>query len=506
MQFMGLPHPTALVVLIAATLFLLPAAAPAQEGAKESEGTTQDVKLTPKDFKKFSKLLKKLMEKGDYDSRAALTDAIEEFKKAHTPPGAEPDDDSGNPLKDVEAWSKLAEDYFTSTLEKRVSGKGRIQTETISYSSRGDVYLFEYAYRLPKGYTPKKKWPVILCIPDRNSTGKEYLKAIWETNKPTKALADKFILVAPTVGEKTLKGRVGRKDAAQARLDWFTGFHARAMLFPVQKIQGRFRCDPQRIYLEGVGKGADAAVQLACLYGEVFAAVAVRQGYPHEPALAPGVKGVPIKFLLREGSAFTKGGRKSALDTFQKLAKEAGVADEDLQIQFYPKLAKITPKLRAKQDTEPILEATPDVVAFLEKHTLPAYPESVRITTNNRIFVKRAWARLTKFDIDEDNPIVDFEAKLNRDTNTVEVTAKNVFGFTLFLNDLMLDLDKPVHVTVNGKKASSGTVERELKLVTRSIKGQPFLFHRIFTAYDKVDFRDAEPEKPQGDGEEPKDK
>ncbi len=503
---MGFPHFTAFVVFVVATSLLNPAPVLAQEGASDAADANQEIKLSAKDFKKFSKLLKNLMEKGDYDSRAALTEAIDAFKKAHTPPGAEEDDDSGNPLKDVASWSKLAENYFTTTLEKRVSGKGRIQTETIQYASRGEVYLFEYAYRLPKGYTPKKKWPVIICIPDRNSTGKEYLKAIWETNKPTKALADKFILVAPTVGQKTLKGRVGRKDAAQARLDWFTGFHARAMLFPVQKIQGRFRCDPQRIYLEGVGKGADAAVQLACLYGEVFAAVAVRQGYPHEPTLAPGVKGVPIKFFLREESQFTKGGRKSALETFQTLAKEAGVEDEDLQIQFYPKLEKVTPKLRAKQDTEPILEATPDVVAFLEQHSLEAYPETVHITTNNRIFVKRAWARLTKFDIDEDNPVVDFEARLNRETNTVEVTAKNVFGFTLFLNDVMLDLDKPVHVTVNGKKASSGTVERDLSLVTRSIKGQPFLYHRIFTAYDKVDFRDAGPDKPQGDGETPEDK
>jgi len=74
------------------------------------------------------------------------------------------------------------------------------------------------------------------------------------------------------------------------------------------------------------------------------------------------------------------------------------------------------------------------------------------------------------------------DATLNRDHNTVLVHAAPQNGATLegatlkvFLDDRMLDLDKPVTVVVNGKVAFRGSVARRLEHIARRIaeRGDP---------------------------------
>ncbi|MCA9322043.1 MAG: hypothetical protein KDB53_14975, partial [Planctomycetes bacterium] len=265
---------------------------------------------------------------------------------------------------------------------------------------------------------------------------------------------------------------------------------------------GQFNCDPSRIYLEGLGPGGEAAAQLAALYGDIFAAVAVRNGYPRKPELTSGMERVPTMFLMREGSELTTAGRKAFFDDMMKRAKDVGI-ENDIKIVTLPALEKVTPKDMAGCAVEPLLDATDDVVAFLEPHRLVSYPDTIRVTTNDRNFSKRAWVRLRRFEVGDGDTVVDLKGKIDKKTNTIELEAENVFAFTFFLNDVLLDLDRPVTVMVNGRTAYIGTVERKLETMLDDYRTYPFLTHRSYSASLLVEVKEEAlaPETPKEDGQ-----
>jgi hypothetical protein len=67
------------------------------------------------------------------------------------------------------------------------------------------------------------------------------------------------------------------------------------------------------------------------------------------------------------------------------------------------------------------------------------------------------WIEARGFDPEEKPSL---RAKIDRETNTVQVDATDIASVSLFFNDLLVDLDAPIHIVTNG-------VEHEIKLARR---------------------------------------
>ncbi|MCA9320904.1 MAG: hypothetical protein KDB53_09225, partial [Planctomycetes bacterium] len=155
-----------LLALLAFTLGTTAAPTVAGQGKPQTEpdaSTTSQVtiKLSESEIADFEKLFSEWMKKNDIETRHALSTAVSEYAKSHAKgPKPESDgevDDSGSPLKDIEAWQGIFKRHFVDELKRKPGG--RVAEEELEIRPRGQLYLFEYAYRLPKGYDEHESWP-----------------------------------------------------------------------------------------------------------------------------------------------------------------------------------------------------------------------------------------------------------------------------------------------------------------------------------------------------------
>lgn len=484
---------------------LLAAPALAQDDAEKKPAEPGPKKLSESDIKKLEKPFSEAMEYATSGGPAVLADELK--KLGH---GDEDGNVDGAILGDVEGWQKLLDHYNVESLGKDPSGTGRIKEGDYIEVNRGGDYLkLAYSYRLPKDYTHDRAWPLVLCFHDAmdKGDGKSYLKKVWEQDRAAKELADQFILVAPHIGEKSLGGRVksgSRGDSAkQFRFDWFTTEHAMAMIKPLVAMRTNYNVDPSRIYVSGTGQGAEMAVQLGALYGvETFAAVVARHGQPRDLKYVEGLKDVPTLFLYREGGDYDKGDRAAYWDKIKSTAKASGV--DTVTIEKVGAMKKLGRKQMAGQKTDPLLDAQGRVASFLAEQAQPRYPTKLRIVTDNRAFLKKSFVRLTKLDM-QPGKFIEAEVAVDREKNVIDVKGEDFYGLTLFLNDDILDLDRPIEVVVNGEMVLRKQVQRSLAEMLRFMRN-PFLgrvWSAVLTA-EVVEKEDKKEEATEGGKEEKK--
>ncbi len=78
------------------------------------------------------------------------------------------------------------------------------------------------------------------------------------------------------------------------------------------------------------------------------------------------------------------------------------------------------------------------------------------------------------------------KAACDRATNTITVTGEGVTKLTVYVNDVLLDLDKPVKVVCNGTE-SVGTIPRNLQRtvdLAASLRNDPGKLYVSFKQFD----------------------
>jgi hypothetical protein len=55
--------------------------------------------------------------------------------------------------------------------------------------------------------------------------------------------------------------------------------------------------------------------------------------------------------------------------------------------------------------------------------------------------------------------------KAKRKGNAIEIATEEVLSLRVYLDDAMVDLDKPVTITVNGRKLHDGVVKRSMDVL-----------------------------------------
>lgn len=370
----------------------------------------------------------------------ALAKQLEKLEKKH---GTEL-------LTETASWTEVFYLQNEELKAKNPAGLGRPTSAKVAWG-RGDANGAEYHVILPKGYKRGDAWPLIVCLPPMDEKGesqdsRNYLQDTWMDKEVDDELRDKFIIMAPTIGERVLGPRGDRIN--RRKIDDLA--HLQTIGNCLTDVLTNYKVDVDRVYLDGTGQGGTSAVDLAIALPYRFAAVVTRGGVPGAISDLRNLSGLaPVMIVHREGDEFTadNGARKTQLD---KAAQEYQLAME----------WKTLPPFE-KNGTDNYVEATNDVARFLDGKVRNCWTPNLYYATRNiRLFKRSTWVR---FDVanasPEDGSSAWVQAKVNAEENSIAITCQNVESMRVYLNQQLVDLSRPIKVTVNGKLLNEEQVE-----------------------------------------------
>lgn len=395
------------------------------------------VMLPPKerDGKEFKPDAKKI------DAAAAEYDKeIERLKKAY-----------GETLvSDVAGWSEISFRLRQAHGLKSPSGFGSVQEAKVEIDRASVKLQFTYAFVIPQGYDPKKKYPLVVCLHDDSDSDKEYSGAKYLTEvllKAPKELKDQFIFMAPTLGPKA-----GGKDV---RIEFGDDNQFINVYAPIREMLLRFSVDADRIYLEGTGRGGELAANLVAYKPQQWSAAAIRSAMPRKPGLMANALDVPLQYHFRQG-----GKAANAKDAVKEIESQKTAGLPVAVVTYDPLPPNLDQRARAGMATDPVHDATGPMLAFFGDKRRRSPPKSFEFTTDKAMFGSGYWSRILKADWELGAKLA---VKVDAEKNEITVTADHVEEFRLLFHDAILDLGRPVKVTVNGKVLSDGKVERSLE-------------------------------------------
>lgn len=298
-------------------------------------------------------------------------------------------------VEDLEMAVFYANDYGS----KRTKGKGKLDTVELDHPYFGAL---ELAVHAPKKYSGKAgPYPMVLCIPDAGQAPREHIERDW-INADLRA---KAVLVAVTMPEDLDRWTSLGEPQNAGGLG--------VVMATYGSLTKDYAIDMDRVYLAGRGAGVEAAMAIAAQYPHCFAGVIGRTGDMGE---------TPITNFRNTATYFSGAGANST--AFEKAAAEAEYAN-----------CTVDP-----QGTEE------EVLAWIEntqRNPMPSKLEFQPATLqSNRSF----WLQLDGFEPGAAN----ISAAVDRETNTIEITSEAVVAVRLYFNDLLVDLDAPVRVVING--------------------------------------------------------
>ncbi len=292
----------------------------------------------------------------------------------------------------VEDWERI---FFFTTLEllDDKSKKGKVETVTAEAPKGGAL---TYSYHVSKKYLPKEgPYPMILIVPDEGVAPAAHLDSDWADP----ALRDAAILVA-----LKMRSPVEEWSGENGVVDVMSAFSV---------VKDAFALDYDRIFLAGAGKGFQAAVATANAFPHLFAGLIGRGEVADGDA--DNLRNLP-SILTSEGEG---------AQAFKKRIDDAGFGNCQLAAAA----------------------GLPELWAWVAERRRDSYP--AHLTFSPKLPTARGahWVGLERVSVEE-GPRVDVQA--DRASNTITIDAERVGIIEVNFNDVLVDMDKPVKVIVNG--------------------------------------------------------
>lgn len=311
---------------------------------------------------------------------------------------------------------------------------------------------YQYALSVPLTYQPAKGYGLVVCLHGAGFTGEAYLDR-WQSR-----LGDEYVLVCPTYPAGA----------------WFTRRAEDLVLAVIRAVQSRYHIDADRIFLTGMSNGGIGAWLIGMHHAPMFAGLA---------PMASGLDDVLMPFLanLRNTPIYIIHGAKDQVmpvDLSRSISRE-------LAALGYPHI------YREHEREHPMAgghyfprEELPDLVTWLNRQRRNPLPTRLTVVREASHFQPFSWIRLETTD-----PIAAFSEDLinKRDeqikgreyakldatitaTNRIEVKAERVQRYSLFLNDQLIDVAKPLTVVTNGDVSFEGTVPPSIETLLRQAR------------------------------------
>ena len=320
---------------------------------------------------------------------------------------------------------------------------------------------------VPSDYTPATRWALRVSL--HGGVGREVPKP-GDTVRP---LANRI----PGAPEIVLHPR------AWATTEWWRKEAVDNILILVDRLKRRYNVDERRIYLTGISDGGTGTYFLAMRAATPWAACLPLNGHPSVLANPDtGADGELFSGNLVNCPLHAVNGGKDRLYPAASVApiidmfKRGGIP---VSWQVYPD---------ANHDTSWWPEERARFEAFLAAHPRVAHPDTVSWETERTDRYNRfRWLVVDKLgtrasdvplpDVNEFAPVTvsgpvrvplfgrdkpSGRVDATRSGNSFDVKTRGVQAFTLLLSPDVVDFDKPVQVTVNGRRAFTGPVMRDV--------------------------------------------
>ena len=308
---------------------------------------------------------------------------------------------------------------------------------------------FTYAVHIPAGYDPAKAWPLLVTLHGTGGNGTAWIQTWLRT------VRDKYVVIAPTTPRHTWGARQGH-------------FYA---LTAVRETMDELRIDADRVYLDGMSMGGGGAFRLAEHFPDRWAAIGPRCNVPDirqkkdksfVTMLAENFRGVPIYWVVGAKD------EKVSVELARAAKTDLEAAKGELIYREFPD---------GGHDWS--LEKDEVVLDWYEKHARTPYPEEIVWKSYEKIFARAWWVEVVKrtdpppliiVHMDQKNQESERRTELrppalvraSRKGNAIDIKTEEVLQLRVWLDDAMVDLDKPVTITVNGRKLHDGMVKRSV--------------------------------------------
>lgn len=306
-----------------------------------------------------------------------------------------------DPLKTTADLGRALE--LARRVEASTGREGKVSVEIVKEGSFAAAGL-EFAYRLPKEYDATRRYPLVLAIPDHDERPADHIRANWTLA----ALRDAAIVVSPSMPDE-------RADWTRVVVKGKPGGLCHALTV-LRVATERFASDVDRVYVVGRGNGVPAAIACGNYSPQRFAGVIGRAGDAGDVG--------PDNFFNLPTYFAGAGARATA---FQEAALKLGI-DHCV--------------VAASGTEEQLWEWIGDNP---RRHS----PTRVTLVPGDPFPTRAYWLRVAPSASDARATAV-----LERESNTVRISANGISGVTLLLNDTLLDLDRTVRVVCNDTELS----------------------------------------------------
>lgn len=279
----------------------------------------------------------------------------------------------------------------------------------------------DYLISFPKGYSPKRKWPVIIAFHGAMSNAQNCLGR-WKEH------SDGFILVCPN---------------GRGRMGWTLGaIHIPLITDFIDDMQLRVNADPDKIYLTGHSMGGHVCWNLATLHPDQFAAVAPTASRPIYLKYMLNLLSVPIMVVQGEDDPIVP------LDQNKLAAEYVNKNGGAFELVVLPETG------HGFQDGQ-----QKNIVTFFKKHVRKRAPEKITYTTTSPPFDKHYWISLNR--ISRQNKFSIVKATIHR--NEVKIICNEVQELTVNFSKDMIDFAKTVKININNKECFSGIIKPDVR-------------------------------------------
>lgn len=362
-----------------------------------SLATTGELKLRESDHAVLSRKVGAYFsalqeEKGIFQSLQEVVDQIEATEKAKLK--------GGKLLAAVADWEEIFRIVNEGLVETTLKKKGEVTSVKLKSDSGIEVNL---AYCVPKK-APKGALPLILIACDGGESPSSHLNAIWNDT----VVREGAILVAIDLGKDTQSWGVFGSPTAPGG--------AYQVMTALSLVQREFAVDCNRRFLVGSGKGFAAVEATAATYPQVFA----------------GVIGIGDVSMTDAGH----------LQNFRSLPTLLLKGGEGAKA-----LAAKLEENGFSNCTQSLDGGATQAWEWMGGNRRISYPSHISFFPKSDNARVAHWISLVGFQSAE-NPRID--AKADRASNTITIDAEKIADLVIFLNDELVDLDKPVRFVING--------------------------------------------------------
>ncbi len=214
--------------------------------------------------------------------------------------------------------------------------------------------------------------------------------------------------------------------------------------------------DPDRVYLMGYSAGGDGVWQLAPRMADRFAAASMMAGHPNEASLL-GLRNLPFAIFM--------GGDDAAYDRNKIAAEKAEelAALNEKDPGGYIHLVRIYPGMGHWMNLKDA-ESLP----WMAGHSRNPWPKKIVWFQDDVTHDRFYWLKIPAGTAKAGTKII-----ATVEGQVIRLEGDMPEGIALHLSDALLDLDKPIGVTWNGKRVFNGKVSRTPAAMVEALKSRP---------------------------------